>query len=55
MAVILVTAQEASEHFKIHRATFYRWVKDGKLRWVFIGSKRYLVYDHVERLVGAPI
>ena len=54
MAVILVTAQEASVHFKMHRATLYRWVKDGKLQWVTIGVKKYLVYDDVERLAGGP-
>jgi excisionase family DNA binding protein len=51
MALILVTVPEASEHFGMHRATLYRWVKDKKLGVVKLRGKRYLIYDEVERLM----
>ena len=51
MAVILVTVKEAAEHFDVHRATIYRWIKDKRLGVVKLRGKRYLVYDEVERLM----
>ena len=51
MAVILVTVKEAAEHFDVHRATIYRWIKDKRLGVVKLSGKRYLEYDEVERLM----
>ena len=51
MAVILVTVPEAANHFEIHRATLYRWIKDGRLGVIKLRGKRYLAYDEVERLM----
>ena len=31
MALILVTVKEAAEHFNVHRATIYRWIKQGDI------------------------
>ena len=51
MAVIIVTVPEAANHFEIHRATLYRWIKDGRLGVIKLRGKRYLAYDEVERLM----
>ena len=51
MALILVTVKEAAEHFDVHRATLYRWLKDGRLDTVDVKGKRYLMYSQVEAQV----
>ena len=51
MALVLVTVSEASSHFLVHRATLYRWIKDGYIDVIDLKNKRYVVYDEVERLL----
>ena len=51
MALILVTVMEAAEHFDVHRATLYRWIKDGRLDTVPVQGKTYLMYGQVESQV----
>jgi excisionase family DNA binding protein len=51
MAVILVKVKESAEHFDVHRATIYRWIKDKRLVVVRLRGKTYLIHDEVERLV----
>tara|TARA_Y100000310_G_scaffold220117_2_gene221582 strand:+ start:8844 stop:9011 length:168 start_codon:yes stop_codon:yes gene_type:complete len=51
MALILVTVKEAAEYFNVHRATIYRWIKDGRLDTFEVKGKRYLMYGQVESQV----
>jgi excisionase family DNA binding protein len=51
MALILVTVMEAAEHFDVHRATLYRWIKDGRLDTVVVKGKTYLMYGQIDAQV----
>lgn len=38
--VDLLTVEEAAAYLEVHRATLYRWVKEGLVAYYTVGSRR---------------
>lgn len=47
----LYTCKEVTQMLKISKATFYNWVKDGKLHIIKIGSNVRVTSEEIERLL----
>jgi excisionase family DNA binding protein len=47
----LLKAKEACEIFHISKPTIYEWMKQGKIRSVKIGSRRYFHWKDLEELI----
>lgn len=42
---------EVGEILKVGRVTLYRWMNDGKLRHIYVGSRRRFTREEIERFI----
>lgn len=50
------TAEEVSKLFRVTRAAVYKWIREGKLRFVWVGSEKRIPTSAIKDFVrpGVP-
>lgn len=49
----LFTPIEAAEYLKVTRAAIYKWIKEGRLEVVYVGSDRRITKSAIEAFIKA--
>lgn len=49
----LFTPAEAAEYLKVTKAAIYKWIKEGKLEVVYVGSDRRITKSAIEAFIQA--
>jgi excisionase family DNA binding protein len=47
----LLKTKEVCELFQVSKPTIYEWLKQGKLKSIKIGSRRYFLWQDIEELI----
>ena len=48
----LLTVNDVAHHCKVHRAEVYRWMRDGKLHYILVGTRRRVKMSELERFLA---
>jgi excisionase family DNA binding protein len=49
----LFTPVEAAEYLKVTKAAIYKWIKEGRLAVVYVGSDRRITKSAIEAFIAA--